>query len=319
MERIYLQRASSGFRIARGEIVRQIQRQLATAGHDPGTIDGIFGSDTETAIKSFQTQNNQPSTGKLTDRTWLSLMHVPSPMIFDRCLQVTADFEGHGFQKVEGNFDGAGITWGIIGYTLQHGEIQKIIVEVRRDHPHLLDQAFGNLKQPLLTVVEQNWTMQLAWANSISLGTNKSRVEETWAEAFATFGSFPEVQVIQLRRVNDYWKLAQHDAARFSLKTETGVALCFDIAVQNGGIDNLTEAPRINHWMMQNPGHSERDLLLRISDIVAEASNPKWVEDVRARKRTIASGNGQVHGARYSTRDWGIGDFPWHQSFGHTY
>jgi hypothetical protein len=32
---------------------------------------------------------------------------------------------------VAGNFDNAWLTWGIIGFTLKHGEIQKIIKEVR--------------------------------------------------------------------------------------------------------------------------------------------------------------------------------------------
>jgi len=34
----------------------------------------------------------------------------------------------------------------------------------------------------------------------------------------------------------------------------------------------------------------------------------QYVEDVRKRKRTIAKGDGEVHGARYATRDWGISE-----------
>ena len=37
--------------------------------------------------------------------------------------------EGHGFTMVAGDFDGAGLTWGIIGFTLKHGEIQRIVQE----------------------------------------------------------------------------------------------------------------------------------------------------------------------------------------------
>jgi hypothetical protein len=33
------------------------------------------------------------------------------------------------------------------------------------------------------------------------------------------------------------------------------------------------------------------------------------VEDVRKRRRTIATGDGEVYGARYATRDWGISEF----------
>ena len=115
------------------------------------------------------------------------------------------------------------------------------------------------------------------------------------------------MQDIQLRRVKKYWNTGDRDAGRFHLKTEAGIALCFDIAVQNGGIDNDTEARRITTWIKDNPGASERELLIRIADVVAENSRPQYVEDVRKRKRTIGTGDGEVHGARYATRDWGLG------------
>ena len=309
MPRVYLQKASSGYRVVRGELVRSLQLKLQAAGHNPGIVDGIFGNDTENALKSFQLAKGQPPTGKLTDETWLALMQTPTPLIFDRCLQLTADFEGQGFQTVAGNFDGAGLTWGIIGYTLQHGEIQNILNEVQQRFPALIDSAFGDLKPILLSKLGKTWPEQLQWANSISIGSNKVRVEEPWERAFATLGSDPAVQEIQLRRVKKYWDTGDRDANRFHLKTEAGIALCFDIAVQNGGIDNDTEARRILTWINDNPGASERDVLVRIADVVAENSRPQYVEDVRKRKRTIAKGDGEVHGARYATRDWGISEF----------
>lgn len=136
----------------------------------------------------------------------------------------------------------------------------------------------------------------------------KVRVQEAWERAFGALGNDSRVQEIQLRRVNKYWDRAGRDAARFQLKTEAGIALCFDIAVQNGGIDNDIEARRILTWINDNPGASERDLLARIADVVAENSRTQYVEDVRKRKRTIAKGDGEVHGARYATRDWGISE-----------
>jgi hypothetical protein len=292
--------------------VRRIQLKLQALGHNPGVVDGIFGSDTETAIKSFQISNGLPINGKLTDETWIKLMQSPPPPVFDRCLQLTTDFEGHGFQTIAGNFDGAGLTWGIIGYTLQHGEIQKILTETQQRFPAVIDSAFGNLKSILLSQLAKTWPEQLLWANSISIGTNKVRVEEPWQRAFATLGADPDVQTIQLRRVTKYWDTAKRDTSRFQLQSEAGIALCFDIAVQNGGIDNDTEARRISTWINDNPGVSERDLLVRIADVVAESSRPQYVEDVRKRKRTIAKSDGEVHGARYATRDWGIGEYPWH-------
>ena len=53
--------------------------------------------------------------------TWERATGQQWPSLFERCLQVTARLEGHGYQMVAGDFDGAGLIWGVIGFTLKHG------------------------------------------------------------------------------------------------------------------------------------------------------------------------------------------------------
>jgi len=291
MERVYFQRVDRGYRAVRGEVVRRVQLALKASGSDPGDVDGIYGKDTETAVKDFQGKQGFQMSGKITGETWSKLLKEKPPEIFDRCLQLTGDFEGHGFQKIAGNFDDAGLTWGIIGFTLKHGEIQKILAEV-----------------------QQKRSEQLDWAESISIGTQKYRVEQPWEDAFEKLGTFPEVQAVQLKRVTHYWDIAVRDSERFRLETEMGIALCFDIAVQNGGIDFKKEERRIGQWLDSNPGATDRDRRVLIADVVAENSRPKYVEDVRQRKRAIATGEGDVHRAKYAMRYWGIAEFPWEKA-----
>jgi putative peptidoglycan binding protein len=310
MARVYFRRAAQGFRAVRGEVVRRVQLALRAGGSDPGTIDAIYGGDTERGLKDFQSRHRFAATGTLTDETWSALMTESAPPIRDRCVQLTADFEGHGFEKVAGNFDGAGLTWGIIGFTLQHGEVQRILTEVHERHPALLGQAFGDLADELRRMLRLGRPAQIAWADGISIGTNKDRVEPPWERAFAALGSAPEVQAIQLRRVDPYWDLARRDVGRFGLSTEAGLALCFDIAVQNGGIDSEDEERRIRQALTDHPPAAERDVLVVIADVVAENSRPEFVENVRRRKRTIATADGTVNGARYATGDWGIDESP---------
>ena len=69
-------------------------------------------------------------------------MRTPEPPIFERCLQVVASFEGTGFTLIEGNFDGAGLTWGIIGFTLRDGELGQVLSDINSRHPDLFSQAF---------------------------------------------------------------------------------------------------------------------------------------------------------------------------------
>ena len=310
MNRVLFKRADPGRRLVRGEPVKRIQRALKEAGFDPRTIDGIFGGDTEGALKEWQTQRGEQSTGAVTFDAWTALTGEAPPIIRERALQLTSDFEQHGFGKVAGNFDGAWLTWGIIGFTLKHGEIQQILSEVHLQHPDLLHDAFGPLEAELLVAINGSSAEQEAFANRISIGRHRFKVEPKWAGAFAALGEFPEVQAMQLRGVDRYWRIAERDMERFSLETELGAALCFDIAVQNGGIDFQTEDNSIRRRLAQNPPANEQEKRTIIADVVAENSKPQWVEDVRSRKRTIAQGGGNVHGGVYQLDEWGLLDKP---------
>jgi len=99
------------------------------------------------------------------------------------------------------------------------------------------------------------------------------------------------------------------DVGRFDVRTEQGLALCFDIAVQNGGIDQ-TEGARIQRKIAQSPPASQRDLRIIIANVVAENSRPRFIEDVRRRKLTVATGTGTVHGSKYDLKTWGLDEFP---------
>ncbi len=49
--------------------VREAQEALKSQGHDPGPIDGIMGSQTQQALKEFQSQNGLKQTGMLDAQT----------------------------------------------------------------------------------------------------------------------------------------------------------------------------------------------------------------------------------------------------------
>jgi len=58
---------------SRGPAVRRLQTLLASKGFSLGPIDGIFGSKTEAAVKSFQSQAGLPATGIVDIATWTAL------------------------------------------------------------------------------------------------------------------------------------------------------------------------------------------------------------------------------------------------------
>ncbi len=292
----------------KGEIIRGMQSRLSLP---PSQIDGQYGKITAQAVSVFQSANSLPSTGEVDQDTWTRLMQAPMPEVKERALQLTAAFEGHGFSLAQGNFDGAGITWGIIGFTLAGGELGRILKQVAANHPDILQDAFGASAAQLLAVLDATPAQQIAFADSISLGASKTALAEPWLSGFRNLGEQSAVQQLQLAAVDrNYFQPALLTARRFNLNAELGIALAFDIHVQNGGISAAAEQ-QIRQTMADHPSDREQDLRVAIANAVADnATNVRFREDVRQRKMTVATGAGQVHGGMFVLRNWGLSDLP---------
>ncbi|MDX1984685.1 MAG: peptidoglycan-binding domain-containing protein [Bryobacteraceae bacterium] len=297
MSRLLLARGS------RGELVKKVQRGLAFEERD---IDGRYGGQTFDGVSAFQVNRGLDKTGAVDTDTWSGITTLPVPSLFERVLGITADFEGHGFDLAQGNFDGAGITWGIIGFTLRHGEIPAIVLEMDRTRPDLLTLAFGENTKKLLQVMKAPLAKQMEFADSVSIGQTKARLAEPWLSSFALFGRLEEVKQTQLRRAREkYFSPAMTTAARLGFVTELGAALCFDIHVQNGSVK-----PAVRDQILGQTFSTERKKRVALANAVADASIQRFREDVRSRKLTLATGSGKVHGASFKVPDWGLDELP---------
>ncbi|MBI3781043.1 MAG: peptidoglycan-binding protein [candidate division NC10 bacterium] len=297
----------------RGGIVKKIQQSLSQEGYYAGTLDGLYGGGTERAVSLYQMERTLEPTGKVDDVTWQSLMRMDIPPVQERCLQLTAALEGHGFGMIQGNWDGAWLTWGMIGFTLKHGELSRIVLEIFESNPGAVREAFGNLTDELIRIMRATRAEQQAWANRISEGPKRFKVIEPWRLAFARLGEQEGVQAVQIRHAyKGYLNPALETARRYRLNTEQALALCFDIQVQNGGIGPDARAA-VRAALQARPPQDERALRILIANAVADLARPEFREDVRSRKLTIATGNGQVHGEQFELESWGLGEYPWGQ------
>ena len=59
---------------SKGSVVTELQRMLNAKGYDVGAIDGIFGSKTLTAVKTFQKANSLTVDGIVGAKTWAALL-----------------------------------------------------------------------------------------------------------------------------------------------------------------------------------------------------------------------------------------------------
>jgi hypothetical protein len=205
-----------------------------------------------------------------------------------------------------GDFDGAWLTWGIIGFTMKFGRVQEVILKCNADRPELIHQAFGDNFDQVVEIMRSTPEQQKVWADSISIN---GRLAAPWRQQFQALGEFPEVRQIQRQLAHDEnYVPCLTTAKTFGLQSELGIALCFDIHVQNGSI-NSTARSLIHDELPDNSTPDEPTLRRIIANAVGEAANAAFRDDVRARKMAVAMGRGVVHGAAFDLSNWGLGEF----------
>jgi hypothetical protein len=303
MARVYFSRG------CRGMIAKRIQTDLLRQGFSAGDplkfVDGDFGGKTASALQTLQSACGLPATGAVDAATWQQLTPDPLPSLFERCLQVTAAFEGHGFGLAKGNFDGAGITWGVIGFTLSHREIQAILAAAQQQEPGLLARLMGPLAAQWQALSARPLRQQIDWADAMSSGPGKQGLPAPWLQAFARLGDEPGIKRIQMQRAYErYFLPCAAAAGRLGLKSELGILLAFDVHVQNGGFkaDAMAQAAALPE---ATPEMLRRE---KLAGSVAQSARPAYRADVLSRKKTIATGQGRVHGAAYTLAAWGLGE-----------
>lgn len=297
------------------EVVK-IQQELKRLEHYKGPIDGIFGGGTETAVKAYQRSEGLEVDGKVGPETWASLFEektVPEPAIVQesvarRCLALTGSFETgrmipECFAGLSGDFDEQGISLGVLQWNFGQGTLQPLLKEMKDLHGDFLKEIFDRQYDTLVEVLEEDSNAdQMRWARAIQHPT-KHYFYEPWRGLFKTLCRTEEFQKIQEKHSTDLYKKALGLSKGFDLWSERAVALMFDIKVQNGSISGVVRLQIEEDFRKLEPGLDHDDLevqkMCMIANRRAEASNPRWVEDVRERKLCCARGKGKVHGINY--------------------
>jgi len=297
---------------SQGAEVNRIQTRLKQLGNYAGQVDGIYTASTETAVKAFQTAHSIGVTGVVGPQTWGALFPgetmpppiVDHPLIY-RCLALTGSYETDSpipdcFAGLSGDFDGQGISFGVLQWNFGQGSLPPLLIEMDTKNPNTLKNVFGSNYTTFQSIIRANKTQQMAWARSIQI---KNRLNEPWRSQFTALGKTQEFQDIEVLHATSVFEKAKAWCHEYGVFTERAVALMFDIGTQNGSISAATKAlitADFAHIPASGTAETKEVARLRIiANRRAEAANPKWIEDVRARKLTIANGAGTVHGNSY--------------------
>lgn len=305
---------------ASGQEVRKIQTRLVELGLYRGTIDGSFGGGTEGALKVFQRNVGVDQTGAADRATWEKLFPAEAPPVSSitnrplalRCLALTSSFETGDmppecFCGVIGDFDGQGISFGALQWNLGQGTLQPLLFEMFQTHSEACRDIFHEHFEVVTALGESTKQEQVAFARSIQ-NTANFRVNEPWRGMLKQLGRTQEFQDIQAKHATRIHAKAVSMCNDYGLDTERGVALMFDICVQNGSISPVVKAQILADFIGLPDARDQVARMRVIANRRSAAVKPQFVNDVRLRKLTIAEGVGTVHGIQYELDEqFGLG------------
>lgn len=304
-----MQRGSSG------DNVRKLQLRLKELELYRGNVDGNFGGGTESAVKVFQRNQGLTADGCVGPATWAAFFpghEAPaSPMLGQplelRCLALSSSFETGAmppecFCGITGDCDGQGMSFGALQWNLGQGTLQPLLTDVFANHTDLCRDIFHEHFDVITALSNSSRKEQLAFARSIQ-NLAKFRINEPWHGMLRQLGRTPEFQKIQAAHAAKVFAEAQSMCTEYGLATERGVALMFDICVQNGSISAVVKAQILSDFAGL-PDKSDQVARMRAIAIRRSAAiRAQFVADVRTRKLTIAEGQGTVHGIPYNLEE----------------
>lgn len=307
---------------AKGRDVVQIQERLRALGHYTGRLDGVYGGGTESAVLAFQNEAQLGRDGVVSPTTWARLFAVEPPQVsehqgrplLERCLLLTAAFETGApppecYAVVAGDFDGQGISFGALQFSLGPGRLGELLQRLDARDPSVLDDMFHRHADVLRAAIREDREGRLAWARTLQHPLTH-RIHEPWRGMFRALGRRRECQLAQAELAEHTFQRALALAREYGLWSERAAALMFDIVVQNGSISALVKAQIFSDFSrVQESDRAAMELAkLRIVALRrAAVVRPEWVHNVRVRKLTLAEGRGAVHGHEYDlAEDYGI-------------
>jgi hypothetical protein len=234
-----------------------------------------------------------------------------------KAVQITSTLETGkrgGFYGLSGNFDGYGVSFGLVNWNIGTGSLQPLLRDFAASEPARWKAAFGNdagtflalitpkgadaIKDQLRFAIEQMNTWRVV------KGKTTWSVKEPWATYFKRLSEDPAFQRIQVRYVRKLLDRARYFCEYFGLKSEMSFAFMFDAVSSHGpwwlekrwknGIQKRRELLRPRLVALESK-HSkgsipEKDVLLVIADVLAETSSARWRDNVKRRKRWFVTG-----------------------------
>jgi hypothetical protein len=144
-----------------------------------------------------------------------------------------------GYDAINPNTDGAGLSFGILQWTQSSGNLGKLLAAMQATDSATFERIFGPSSRTLID------TMRAGGVRSVG---GAYPWQEPWASRFRAAGRTPIFQLVQdeYAKVDPHMQAALEVAKRLKVMTERSMAIFFDTAVQQGpnGAKSIAEAAR---------------------------------------------------------------------------
>ncbi|MFK7855055.1 MAG: hypothetical protein AB8B79_13110 [Granulosicoccus sp.] len=165
---------------------------------------------------------------------------------FDCGLQVVASYEtrGNPYEQVTGNFDGAGLSFGVIQFNFKSGTLQRLFELFYLADPDALQACFDTPERfdELSRIVKGSQSKAIKWGDSISIGAGKSKVTAPWNKCFRAMGRVEQFKQIQMNFAYEKYGQLMLSTLAFleglsdvQIRNHRCLTAIFDMCIQQGG------------------------------------------------------------------------------------
>lgn len=213
-----------------------------------------------------------------------------------------------------GNHDDAGGSFGVLQFNWKTGSIQPILKYMFENHDAVTRTALGSLYDEIEDVTyNRTVNQQIAWGDSISLGTTKEekrQVQTVYKNAFMALGTNQACIDFQIPFSEQWRSNAKKWFDTLGLYSRRGYALCWDISVQMGRLFSLNQILQ-DFKEIDLTGKTraqiEEEKLRIICDRCAYDNRPSaYSQIVWDRKIMLINGTGDYYGSPFTMAQYDL-------------
>ena len=258
--------------------------------------------------------------------TWPAQLIPEDRVALTLALNISGSYEGRdGWASIAGNFDGQGVSLGLLNQCLGQGTLQSLLIRMRDEHPDTLAVIFSTDHLKSLMGMLDRWQQdvvssaeipgrlslldepmaagQAEAASQASVAWAKSNLyhddgfDPVWKTELTTLAAHPQYVSFQIAAALRYHEQALAYAAQVELRELRAYLMLFDVVVQNGGF-YPEDMSGYAAYTAAAPQATSTQKLQKLLALRLRHVRKKYAADVRSRKSAIILGTGTVHGTK---------------------